>query len=112
MKAIRFRKYSPISRIGASVKPLTAVDRDKYMIDGQVAVNYFIRYEALHQGLETVCRQVGYPFRPERLGRYKGDSRFVGRPYGDYYDRAAVAAVESAFGWELDYFGYRRLSDH
>jgi hypothetical protein len=88
-----------------------AVDRDKYLIDGQISMDYFIRYESLLDGLDRVCRQVGYPFQPERLGKFKSDSRAIKQRFGDYYDRAAIAAVETAFGWELDYFGYPRLSE-
>ena len=35
----------------------------------------------------------------------------ITEPFGDYYDRPAIAAVEAAFGWELEYFGYSRLSE-
>lgn len=86
-----------------------AVDRDKYLIDGKVSVDCFVRYESLLDGLQAVCRQVGYPFRPERLGTFKSDSRLINRPFADYYDRPAIAAVEAAFSWELDHFGYPRL---
>ena len=58
----------------------------------------------------VVCCQVGYPFRPERLGKYKNESRVMRQPFSDYYDGPAAAAVEAGFGWELDYFGYHRLS--
>jgi hypothetical protein len=88
-----------------------AVDRDKYLIDGDVSVDFFIRYESLLDGMDSVCRRIGYPFRPERLGKYKSDSRAISQPFGEYYDRSAIAAVEAAFGWELEYFGYRRPSE-
>lgn len=87
-----------------------AIDRDKYLIDGCVAMDYFIRYESLLEGLEQVCRHVGYGFRPRALGTFKSDSRLSRQPFAAYYERSAIAAVEEAFGWELDYFGYRRLS--
>jgi hypothetical protein len=90
---------------------MESIDRDKYLIDGKVAVNCFIRYERLHEGLEDVCRQVGYPFQPERLGRFKSDCRMIKRPFCDYYDQKAIAAVETAFDWELNFFGYRWPSD-
>jgi hypothetical protein len=83
-----------------------AVDRDKYLIGGQIAVDCFIRYENLLEGLEHVCRRIGYPFNPEALGRYKGEFRALKRPFADYYDRPAIAAVEATFAWELDTFGY------
>jgi hypothetical protein len=87
-----------------------AIDRDKYLIDGVVSMDYFIRYESLLDDLEHVCRHVGYPFRPEALGRFKSESRLRAQPYGEYYDASAITAVEAAFRWEFDYFGYTRLS--
>lgn len=88
-----------------------AIDRDKYLIDGRISVDFFIRYETLTEGLDSVCRQIGYPFQPERLGRFKSDSRVIKRPFSDYYDRSAAAAVAAAFDWELDYFCYARPSE-
>jgi hypothetical protein len=69
-----------------------------------------LRYESLLDGLEQVCRHVGYGFRPQALGTFKSDSRRSTQPFAAYYERSAIAVVEEAFGWELDYFGYRRLS--
>jgi hypothetical protein len=82
------------------------VDRNTYQIDGNVCVDFFIRYEKLLDGLEYVCRQVDYPFQPKRLGRYKSDTRAIGEPFRYYFDEAATFAVKSVFGWELEYFGY------
>jgi hypothetical protein len=82
------------------------VDRDKYLIDGQVAMDYFIRYESLLRDLEQVCDRVSFPFRPDLLGHYKGGIRASTHPFADYYDPPAARAVRAAFGWELDYFGY------
>jgi Sulfotransferase family len=87
-----------------------AVDRDKYLIDCVVSMNYFIRYECLLDGLEHVCSQIGYPFRPKALGRFKSESRLRPQLSSEYYNAAAITAVEAAFRWEFDYFGYRRLS--
>jgi len=83
-----------------------ALDRDKYTIDHKIAMDYFIRYESLLDGIEHVCRQTGYKFEPDRLGRYKSSARTNKRPYADYYDRSSLAAVEAVFGWEMEFFGY------
>ncbi len=90
---------------------LNGVDRDKYLIDDRVSLDFFIRYESLLDDLRNVCLRIGYPFQPERLGRYKGETRAIGQPFIDYYDEPAIAAVEAAFRWELDYFGYSRPSE-
>lgn len=83
-----------------------AVDRDKYLIDGKVSMDGFIRYESLPDDLRQVCDRVGLPFRPDKLGQYKSGLRASPRPSIEYYEPAAVRAVRDVFGWELDYFGY------
>ncbi len=83
-----------------------AVDRDMYLIDGQVAMDGFIRYESLVADLKHVCDRVGFPFWPDNLGQYKSGLRASHLPFVDYYEPAAARAVRDVFGWELDYFGY------
>jgi Sulfotransferase family len=83
------------------------VDRHTYMIKGQVCVDHFIPYENLLQELKIVCDRVSYPYEPRRLGAYKSEYRTNRRPFTDYYDADAVAAVQKAFRWELEYFGYQ-----
>ncbi|HLY90795.1 MAG TPA: hypothetical protein VKQ27_17570 [Acetobacteraceae bacterium] len=114
-------RYAEIIRDFSSIKAefaswcveaaANAVDRDKYLIDGQVAVDDFIRYESLMADLERVCIRIGYPFRPARLGQYKSGLRLSARPSVEYYDELAAQAVYDAFRWELDYFGYTGPSE-
>lgn len=82
------------------------VDRDTYLIDGSVCVDFFIRHERLLEGLSHVCQKIEYPFRPEKLGQYKTNRRQSNRRFTDYYDNAAVNIVKSLFSWELEYFNY------
>jgi hypothetical protein len=82
------------------------VDRHAYQIDGRVCVDFFIRYEEMLNGLTYACDHVGFDFRPDRLGRYKSHTRVRQESFHHYFDKPATIAVESAFGWELDYFGY------
>jgi hypothetical protein len=83
------------------------VDRHTYMIEGHVCVDHFIRYENLLQDLKVACDRVSYPYEPQRLGAYKSEYRTNRRPFTDYYDADAIAAVQKAFRWELEYFGYQ-----
>jgi hypothetical protein len=83
-----------------------AVDRDKYLIGGHVAMDGFIRYESLVADLKHVCDRVGFPFRLDNLGQYKSGLRASLLPFAEYYEPAAARAVRDVFGWELDYFGY------
>ena len=38
-------------------------DRDKYMIDGVVCIDYFIQYEDLQSGIRQVCEFLDIPYR-------------------------------------------------
>jgi hypothetical protein len=114
-------RYADIVRDFASIRrefsswcaqaAANTVDRDKYMIDGQVVMDGFIRYESLLADLEQVCGRVGFPFRPDLLGKYKSGLRVNARPSVEYYDAAAAQAVYDAFRWELEYFGYTGPSE-
>ena len=84
----------------------TIVDRDKYLIDGAICVDYFIRFECLLEGIKEVCQFVDVPFEPGRLGSFKGHYRADRRHFSDYYDPEAAHIVEEAFAWELQHFGY------
>uniref|UniRef100_UPI002604C969 hypothetical protein n=1 Tax=Arenimonas sp. GDDSR-1 TaxID=2950125 RepID=UPI002604C969 len=39
-----------------------ADDRDVYCIDGEAAMDRFIRYECLHEDLQAVCSHLGVPY--------------------------------------------------
>lgn len=85
------------------------VDSMIYRIDGQPAVDYFIRYERLQEGVEEVCRRVNVPWQPERLGRYKSGFRTRPEHFLDYYNSRVAALVRAEFAWELKYFGYTEV---
>lgn len=53
----------------------TPVDRDKYMIDGEACVDYFIRFEHLRDDIAKVCGKRGIPFEPERIPECKKGHR-------------------------------------
>jgi hypothetical protein len=81
-------------------------DRHTYLIDGAPCMDFFIRYDRLLEEIEWVCSQIDYPYLPELLGSYKSNLRTNKRSFREYYEPAALIAVENAFGWELEYFGY------
>lgn len=93
----RFRDWI---RKGGSV-----IDRDKYMINGTVCIDYFIRYEDLENGVMHVCDQLDIPFEPDRIPRMKGGLRekISSR---DYYDEETIQIVGKLYEFELEYFGY------
>ncbi|MEM8557668.1 MAG: sulfotransferase family 2 domain-containing protein [Bacteroidota bacterium] len=96
----------PISRFRGWVKRGGSVrDRDKYFIDGELCVDYFIRYEDLPGGIREVCERIGVEFDPEAIPMLKpGGARKI--PVADYYDAETIALVRERFDWEFERFGY------
>src|SRR6187401_178598 len=72
-------------------------DDDKFLIDGKLCVDYFIRQESLHDGVKYVCDKLSLPFEPDRILRLKTSSRPKGRTYADYYDADSVAQVKKVY---------------
>ena len=90
----------------ASGKAEAIVDRDKYLIDGAVCVDHFIRYENIDAGLKFVCERLDIPFELSGLPRLKVGFRNCGVEIPDYYDLPSRNIVERTFEFELSYFGY------
>lgn len=85
----------------------TVPDRDTYVVDGRLAVDFVIRFESLFEDLETVCRRVGVPYEPASLPRLKAGYRPRGMAPADYYDRATETLVADRFRFDLEELGYR-----
>lgn len=105
-------KNAPFSRVRESFERWTLrrampVDRIVYTIEGVPVANRYIRHENLAADMESVCHDLGVPWEPGRLKRYKADTRLRDEPFADYYTPAAAARVAECFAWELEFFGYR-----
>ena len=81
------------------------IDRDKYMIDSEVCVDFFIRFEQLHEDIRQVCHQLSIPFEPHLLPEFKKGKR-SNIPFSEYYDEDTRQIVEEQFAWELREFNY------
>lgn len=81
-------------------------DRDKYMIEGQVCMDRFLRYEHLWKDITGLCTELGITRNPAELQSYKSDIRKKGEPFQDYYEPAAATRVARFFDWEIERFGY------
>jgi len=81
-------------------------DRNKYLIDGEVCMDFFIRQERLAEDVEAVCDRLHLPFEPERIPRLKSGVRPGDRQLSDYYDAGAIAQVEQDYALELSLFHY------
>lgn len=81
-------------------------DRDKYTINGQVCVDYFILQEDLESGIKAVCEALQLPFEPENLPSLKIRKATRKTPIADYYDDETIAIVKDVYAYEIDKFGY------
>ncbi|MCW8970056.1 MAG: GSCFA domain-containing protein [Rhodospirillales bacterium] len=81
-------------------------DGDRYRVDGNLCVDYFIRYESLIDGIKEVCDKVGTTFDIANLGHYKSAERGKKAHYSEYYDEESRALVEEAYAWEFEHFDY------
>jgi len=84
-------------------------DKDKYMIDGSVCVDYFIRFENLLNDLAEVCQKLGIERDVSELESFKSRSRVNDQHFSEFYDSEARQIVAEAYAFELDRFGYEIL---
>lgn len=75
-----------------------------YVIDGELCVDYVIRYESLQEGFDEVCRRVGVP--TTELPRLKSGIRDAGRHYSTYFDDDTRELVRQRHTNDLRLFGY------
>jgi hypothetical protein len=76
-----------------------------YIIDGELCVDYVIRYERLAEDTLEVCRRIGVP--PIELPRLKSGFRAGHRHYSEYYDETTKGIVGDRHRLDLSLFGYR-----
>lgn len=81
------------------------IDRDKYFIDGELCVDYFIQYEDLEGGIKAVCERLNIPFEPKRIPQFKKGYR-PKQDYSVYFDEEAIELVINLFRFEIERFGY------
>lgn len=81
-------------------------NRDKYMIEGEVCIDFFIRYEYLEADIHEVCGRLAVPFESKRIPQYKTKQRLHDIPIRNYYDLETEQIVRQKHHWEIDRFGY------
>jgi len=81
-------------------------DRDRYMIDNRICVDYFIRYEELENGIRHVCDTLAIPFVPDEIPRLKSGIRKQHFEIENYYDDRTAGIVNKLYAFELETFNY------
>ncbi len=87
-------------------KELSLIDRDKYLINGEVCVDHFIQYENLLEGIRSACNIVEIPFDHENLKELKKGFRNTDISPLEYYEGGGEDIVQELYGWELSRFNY------
>lgn len=82
-------------------------DRDKYLIDGEECVDYFIRYEKLQEGIEEVCNRLSISYDPSSIPEFKKGIRSHEFTISEFYDEKTARMVEDKYAWEMERFAYR-----
>ena len=98
----RFRNW--IRKGGAAEGAM--LDRNKYLIDGEICIDFFIRYENLKNGVKHVCDKLGVAFEPENIPHLKSGLRNKQFSLSEFYDHETVNIVNNLFEFELNYFEY------
>jgi hypothetical protein len=75
-----------------------------YVANGELCVDFVIRFEQLADDLAKVCRRIGLP--PLTLPHLKSGLRKDGRSYRDYYGEATRAIVAERHHNDIRLFGY------
>ncbi len=82
-------------------------DRDKYTIDNQICVDFFIKHESLEADLQLVCERINIPFQKTRLPRLKSQFRPSNIQIKDFFNQKTERIVREAYDFEFKYFGYK-----
>lgn len=82
------------------------VDRDQYVIEGDICVDFVIQYERLMDDLKKVCSRLGVPYRSEDLMRLKSGMKPADLNIREYYDSQLASRIADIYSLEINMFGY------
>lgn len=82
------------------------IDRQCYLIDNKLCMDFVIYYERLHDDMSEVCAQIGVPWNPDELQNYKSGFKKYPVVAADFYTPKARIIIEKIYDFELRYFGY------
>ena len=81
-------------------------DKPAFMIDGEFALNGFIRFEHMEEDLEEICKKLRLPFEHGRLKHLKGNRRDTHFETREFFNEGLIKRVRELYAFELDFFGY------
>lgn len=81
-------------------------DRDKYMINNEVCMDFFIKNESLESDIMLVCEIIDIPFAKNRIPRLKSQFRPRDVNIKDFFDQKTESVIREAYDFEFKCFGY------
>jgi hypothetical protein len=84
----------------------SVIDSSAYLIDGKVALDYFVRFENLKNDIEIVCKKIGVDYDLNDLPQLKTEHRDRAISLIEMYDDKTESLVRDLYKFELDFFDY------
>lgn len=78
---------------------------DRYYIDGESCIDFYIRFEYLLEDLEELCKILDIEFQKEELQHYKSEFREK-KPYQEFYNEETREIVYNKHREEFEKFNY------
>jgi len=106
--AKKFRKWveSECMLDSLHVYPGFVNDRDKYVINGELCIDDFIKTVKIKGDIRSICRTLNIPYEPKRIPRLKRSDRPSSLSLNDYYDKHTAKIISDKYRYEIDVFGY------
>jgi len=79
---------------------------DHLKINGQLALDFLIRYETLNSDIEHVANHLGVEFKSTDLPTFKSEYRISSFTPDMLYDELSIAYVNDTYAEEIETFGY------
>ena len=81
------------------------IDRRNIYVDGAFPDYFHIRYEHLHEDMQSLCAKLGIEYEADKFPQKKVGYRDASG-FRDHYDEETKALVAEAYKREIDKFGY------
>ena len=88
------------------VRKKNCVNYKRYFIDNKSCIDFYIRFEFLHEDLEKVCKKLNIEYDISKLPKFKSDYR-KDNDYKKYYNEELKQIVYDKHKKEFELFGYK-----
>ena len=86
--------------------PKTTDDFSRYSLGKTPVMDFYIRFEYLHDDLKTVCQLLDVPYDEQYLPHYK-KTRSNEKSYRSFYNEKTKKIIYERHKKEFDQFGYQ-----